>query len=203
MKYSKIKLVSVLCFAFLANQSFTYAAGDHDHDHDHKHENKEESHAGHGHDDHDGHSHNEHAEHDHHKKQAGPNGGRVITTVEPHLEFFAMEDGKVQISFLNDDGKVIPPASQKVSLIGGDRSSPTRLKFEKKGNVLISDNALPSKNNLPIILQMKVTPESKTIREKFNLNLTQCPTCDYKEYACTCDHSGDGHQCEHDHEHDH
>lgn len=203
MKNYKLKSILAISAAYLAGLTFSYAGGDHDHDHDHKHEHKEESHAGHGHDKHDGHDHNDHEEHDHHKKQAGPNGGRVVTEVEPHLEFFVTKEGKVQITFLSDAGKVIPPASQKVTLIGGDRSSPTRLKFEKKGNVLLSDKALPSKNNLPIILQVKVTPESKTIREKFNLNLSECPTCDYKEYACTCDHSGDEHDHDHDHDHDH
>ena len=208
MKNYKLKLVALIGLCSMVG--FLSSCGeDHEHDDDHKHDHEEGSHAGHdhgdheGHDhgDHEGHDHGEHEGHDHHEKQAGPNGGRVITSVEPHLEFFAMKDGKIQISFLNDENNVIAPVSQEVSVIGGDRSSPTRLKFEKKGNVLISDKALPSENNLPIILQIKVTPELQTIREKFNLNLTDCPTCVYKEYACTCDHSGDNHDHDHDHKH--
>jgi hypothetical protein len=41
----------------------------------------------HDHGDHDGHDHGKHA-----KKIAGPNGGRVLTGVEPHLEFFLTKD---------------------------------------------------------------------------------------------------------------
>ena len=34
-------------------------------------------------------------EHDHEKKIAGPNGGRIITSVEPHVEFLVTKDSKV------------------------------------------------------------------------------------------------------------
>ena len=51
-------------------------------------------------------------------------------------------------------------------------------------------------NNLPVIVQIKSKPDAKTVIEKFTLNLSDCPGCDYLEYACTCDHG--------DHEgHDH
>jgi hypothetical protein len=199
MKYNKLKLAALIGLTSLTGLTAACAKGhDHKHDDDHKHDHEEGSHAGHGHEDHDDHGHGEHEEHDHHQKQAGPNGGRVITEVEPHLEFYVTKEGKVQISFLNDAGEVIPPANQKVSLIGGDRSSPIRLKFEQRGNVLLSNQTLPSKNNLPIVLQVKVTPNSETIREKFNLNLSECPTCDFKEYACICEHGEEDHSG-HDH----
>jgi len=38
-------------------------------------------------------------------------------------------------------------------------------------------------------VQIKLTPEAKTVVEKFNLNLSECPGCKLKEYACTCEHS--------------
>jgi len=143
-------------------------------------------------DDHEkGHDHKEHADHkdhDHAKKKAGPNGGRILTEVEPHLEFLVTKDRKVKITPLNKEGKVIPLAEQKIDIIAGDRSKPIRMKFKKEGGSLISDKAFPEGNDFPVVVSIKLTPDSKKVRSKFNLNLRDCPTCDYLEYACTCDH---------------
>ena len=125
---------------------------------------------------------------DHPKKQAGPNGGRVVASVEPRLEFFVTDNGYVQISFLDEAGNIIAPTDQQVSLIGGDRSNPTSLSFERNGDVLVSNAALPLENIIPIILQVLASPGNEPIREKFNLNMSTCPECDYKEYACICGH---------------
>ena len=61
---------------------------------------------GHPHDDGHGHSHNGKDDHHHaqpdnhaaHQKEGGPNGGRLITSVTPHIEFLVMEDLKILIS---------------------------------------------------------------------------------------------------------
>jgi hypothetical protein len=127
--------------------------------------------------------------HDHDHIEAGPNGGRVLHAVEPHLEFFVTEDRKVQISALNDEGKVIPIEAQSVKITAGDRSAPTILTFAKSGDTLVSDVALPEGNDFPLVIQLKATADAKAVIEKFNLNLEQCPTCKNKEYACTCDHA--------------
>jgi len=193
MKY-KTHLLNTLITACLLATNASYAENDghdhsahaerkHDHSSEHKYEHKEESHAGHGHE-----AHDEHAEHDHHEKQAGSNGGRLITSVEPHLEFFVTEEGFVQITFLGEDNEILAPKEQTVSLVGGDRQNPVRLGFATKGQVLVSTEPLPDGNNLPIILSIKPDKASKSVREKFNLNLSDCPTCDFKEYACICAH---------------
>jgi hypothetical protein len=140
----------------------------------------------------------DHSEHREKKAEAGPNGGRIITSVEPHLEFYLTKERKIQITFLNDHGEVIAPEEQVVSLIGGDRQNPIRLRFVSKGSVLLSDKALPEGNNLPIILSIKTDAKSKTVRERFNLDLSSCPTCKYKEYACICGHGEEDHEG-HDH----
>jgi len=127
-------------------------------------------------------------DHSHEKKIAGPNGGRVLTKIEPHAEFFVTAERKVQITFLGDDGKALAPAGQVVSVTAGDRAAPTKLSFVKSGDVLISDAALPAGNNFPAVVQIKVTPEAKAVVEKFNVNLSQCGECDKAEYACTCAH---------------
>lgn len=142
----------------------------------------------------DKHDHGDHAEHkegdhgDHDKKIAGPNGGRVLTGVEPHLEFFLTKDRKVKITAVDDEGKAIDLEEQSVTVIGGSRSNPTRLSFAKDGNSLVSDKAFPEGKMLPVIVQIKAKPDAKTVIEKFVLNLSDCPGCPYLEYACTCDH---------------
>lgn len=127
--------------------------------------------------------------HDHeHAAKAGPTGGKLITEVEPHVEFFVNKDKKVEIRFVDDDNKVVAPGAQVISVTLGDRSAPTKLTFTKDGNKLISDKTIPEGNDLPTVVQIKATPDAKSVTEKFNLNLEQCPTCKFKEYACTCAH---------------
>ncbi|WP_193214264.1 hypothetical protein [Luteolibacter marinus] len=131
------------------------------------------------------------AEDDHHhheKHEAGPNGGRVIDKVEPHFEFFVMPDKKLKLTFLGEDGKAVALKEQTVTAIGGERSKPTRFTFAKDGDALVSDKPLPEGKLVPIVLMVKMTPDAKTVTEKFNVNLAECPTCEHMEYACTCDH---------------
>lgn len=128
------------------------------------------------------------AEEAHEHKIAGPNGGRVITSVEPHLEFLVTKEGKVRITAVDDDGKAVELGDQSVRLMGGSRANPTRMSFSKEGESLVSDKAFPEGNHLPVVLQIKAAPDAKTVIEKFNLNLDDCPGCEHLEYACTCDH---------------
>lgn len=141
-------------------------------------------------DDHDHHAAHEHHvdEHQHQERQAGPNGGRIIHAVKPHFEIWVREDHKLQITFLNDENQAIAPQAQEITAITGMRSNPTRMVFEPKDNVLLSREPLPEGKNLPIILNIKTTLDSKILRERFMLNTSQCPSCDYKEYACVCGH---------------
>ncbi|MEM7146113.1 MAG: hypothetical protein AAF591_13325 [Verrucomicrobiota bacterium] len=192
---------------------------DHDHPHDddhgehHGHGEEDESHADdhddhEGHDDdgekHDGDEHAEHShdhghdhdhdhdhDHEHSPHEAGPNGGRLFYSVEPHAEFLVTEDRKVQITFVDENDKLVPVAEQTVSVIAGDRSNPTKLAFAKSGDVLISDGPLPDGNNFPAVVQIKPAPNAKTVIERLNVNLSDCPSCDYQEYACTCGHTHD------------
>lgn len=127
-------------------------------------------------------------DHDHSRKEAGPNGGRVVTSVTPHYEFFVTPEKKVKITFLGEDGKALPARDQVVTAVGGDRAAPTRMSFVKDGDSLLSDKPLPEGKELPIVVQVKVTPDAKTATEKFTVNLATCPECKHAEYACTCDH---------------
>lgn len=121
-------------------------------------------------------------------KIKAPNGGRVITSVEPHAEFLLTAERKVQITFIDDDGKTVAPAEQVVTVITGERSSPTKLAFKKSGDALISEGAVPDGDGFATVVQIKPTPDAKAVVEKFNLDLSTCSGCSLKEYACTCGH---------------
>lgn len=142
--------------------------------------------------------------HDHaaHAKKAGPTGGRLITTVEPHVEFLINKDKKVEIRFVDDDNKVVAPGGQVITATLGDRAKPTKLVFTKDGDKLISDQAVPAGNDYPTVVQIKATAKAKAVNAKFNLNMTKCPTCENAEYACTCDHGADAHKDGDGHDHD-
>lgn len=130
--------------------------------------------------------------HDHeHAAKAGPTGGKLITEVEPHAEFFVNKDKKVEIRFVGEDNKVVAPAAQVVTVTLGDRSKPTKLSFTKDGDKLISDKAVPEGNDYPTVVQIKADAKAKPVNAKFNLNLNKCPTCSNAEYACTCEHGAD------------
>lgn len=126
-------------------------------------------------------------DHDHDHAKAGPTGGKLITKVEPHLEFFVTKGKKVELRFVDDHNKVVAPGDQVVTVTLGDRKAPTTLTFAKDGDKLVSEQVIPEGKDLPTVVQIKAGG-AKTVTEKFNLNLSKCPTCDYLEYACTCDH---------------
>jgi hypothetical protein len=130
-------------------------------------------------------------DHDHDKIKAGPNGGRVLSVVEPHLEFYVTKDRKVEISALNDKNKVVPLEGQTVTVSAGDRAKPTKLEFKAEGGKLVSTNAVPAGNDFPVSVGIKTTPKAKVVYAKFNLNLNKCSECKNQEYACECDHHGD------------
>jgi hypothetical protein len=147
--------------------------------------------------DHDDHKHEE-AEHKGHEL-VGPNKGKVLHQVEPHAELFVTKDRKIKITFLDDHGKVVAAKDQKVTVVCGKRSSPTKLTFKKDGDSLLSEKSLPDGKMIPTVLQIKVTPEAKTTVIRLNLDLSLCPGCKLLEYACTCDHHDD-HEDHDDHD---
>ena len=133
----------------------------------------------------------ENKDHDHGKANAGPNGGRLITAVEPHVEFFVTKDKKVEIRFVGADNKVVAPGTQVISVTLGERAKPVKLTFTKDGDKLVSDKVVPEGNDYPTVVQIKADAAAKAVNAKFNLNMTKCPTCAFSEYACTCDHGGE------------
>ena len=129
------------------------------------------------------------ADHADHEIKA-PNGGRILHEVVPHAEFFITKERKVQITFVDDDGKS-HEADTTLRAIGGKLSAPTRFTFKKTKHGLISEQKLPDGKLVPIILMFKDSEGKKVPNIKFNVDLNDCPTCDFLEYACTCDHDHD------------
>ena len=126
----------------------------------------------------------------------GPNKGRIITATDPHLEFFVTADRKILITFLDDKNLPIPLEAPTISAIGGERAAPTRMTFAPngEGGSFLSDVPLPQGENIPIILQIKTKPDAENVTEKFNVDLSECPTCVHLEYACICGHGEDKHE---------
>ena len=120
------------------------------------------------------------------KKSVGPNGGRVLNSIDPRAELFITADRKVQITFLDNQGQPISPAGQTVVVTSGRRSAPTQLTFLQVGDVLLSDVAVPAGRRVPTVVQI-TSPEGKTAIERLNVNLTVCSGCDNPEYACICE----------------
>ncbi len=137
-----------------------------------------------------------------HAKKGGPTGGRLITAVEPHVEFLVNKEKKIEIRFVDDDNKVVAPGEQVITATLGERSKPTKLTFTKEGDKLISDKTIPEGNDYPTVVQIKANAKAKAVNEKFNLNLSNCPTCKLQEYNCICEH-GDGHDHKEGDGHDH
>lgn len=107
----------------------------------------------------------------HHHPSVGPNGGRVLIAVEPHLEFFVQEDRTVRITALDDHGKAVPIGDLVVRVTSGGRLFPTRLGFERKGDVLVSDRPLPEGDELPIVVRIEPAKGGAAVTEKFHLDL--------------------------------
>ncbi|MEM8955403.1 MAG: hypothetical protein AAGD22_14715 [Verrucomicrobiota bacterium] len=116
-----------------------------------------------------------HEGHDHSDGKKGPNGGKLFFSVEPHAEFLVTKDRKVQITFVDENDKIVPVSEQTVTVIAGDRSSPTKLTFAKSGDVLLSDAPLPEGETFPAVVQIKPSPDAKIVIERLNVNLSDYP----------------------------
>ena len=137
------------------------------------------------------------------EKLKAPNNGRIINTVTPHAEFLVNPEKKLEVRFLDATGKVIAPAAQVVTVTMGDRAAPTKLAFTKDGDKLVSDKVIPEGKELPVVVQIKSTPDAKTVSAKFNLNLSPCPDCKVPEYACDCHGEPAAHEHQPGEKHDH
>lgn len=121
-------------------------------------------------------------------KMAGPNGGRLITSVNPNFEFLVQEDRKVRLTFVDEGASPIDVAAVSILLTCGDRMSPMETAFAQADNALISEKPLPDGNILPVVLTIKTTPSGDPVYEKFIVDFSTCAQCRFVEYACVCGH---------------
>lgn len=142
----------------------------------------------------DDHAHGDHDHSDPEQEQTeavkipGPNGGRLIATVQPQVEFFLRDDNKAQLTFVDDSAKPIALSGQTATLVTGDRMNPTTLTFEPVENTLVTTDPLPEIEGQPVILTIQVSPESTPVVEHLNLKTYTCSGCGLSEYACICGH---------------
>ncbi len=129
---------------------------------------------------HEGEHANEHA--------GGPKGGRLLENVEPHAEFYVEKDKTATITFYDEAMKPIAAVGQSATLAIDTNGSKTKLEFEKKGDVLVTQGNLPDGESHSVVLQLKQSPEAKPANFRFTIDGNVCGECKRAEYACTCTH---------------
>lgn len=155
------------------------------HSDDDKHDHSEHADEKGEHDDHEHEHDHEHDENCNHETiKAGPNGGRMIE--DANAEFFITSDRKIQITFYDAQGKAIPAAGKSAIVVTGERPNQTEMTLIEANNLLVSEQAIAAGNNFPTIVE--ITSGEKTFEARFTLNLSDCPGCANKEYACECQH---------------
>ena len=80
----------------------------------------------------------------------------------------------------------------------GDRAAPNHLAFTKA-----CDKVIPEDKDLPVVLQIRSSPDAKTVNAKFNLNMSTCPDCKVPESACDCHGEPAAHEHQPGEKHDH
>lgn len=151
----KMKLLTLLA---IVGAPLAFAA---EKDHDHSKESKKE-----------------HADHDddgHDEGEKGPNGGKLIKSVTPALEVTTGKDRKLRITFLDANKKAVAPGAQVITASSGERSNPVKITFAKgtgaDASVLVADKPLPDGAHVAVILQIKTSPDAKTVTERFEVHM--------------------------------
>lgn len=124
------------------------------------------------------------------KPITGPNGGRVVTTDAPHVEFFVEKDRSVVVSFYDKDLKPIKASTQVVSATAEAKSGKVKLAFTPKEGALVSSAPLPEGENYTVVIQVRDTPEAKPKNYRVLFHDEICAECKRAEYACICDEAG-------------
>ena len=122
------------------------------------------------------------------KHLGGPKGGRLLEKTEPKSEFYLEKDRTVTITFYDATLKPVPAGDQVVTVIADVKEGKQTVKFEKKGDVLVSKGKLPEGDGYNLVVQFKQTADAKPQNFRFKLNLHTCGECKRPEYACICDH---------------
>ena len=180
MKNCLLNLVLLACVTLWlgCQQESSLAKADQDHDHDSVAEKGASGEA----DQHDSDGHTDEA------KTPGPNGGRLIASVSPAIEFLVTDERRVKLTFVDSAAEPMDAPEASFSLTGGDRQSPVELSFSRDGEVYMSNEALPDGDIVPVILSISLAGATEPTLERFNVDFSICSECQLVEYACICGH---------------
>lgn len=121
------------------------------------------------------------------KVEAGPRKGRLLATDSPRPEFFVEKDHTVSVKFYDEEGKVVAPTEQQVTVIATGKAK-AKLQLEKKGDALVSKEKLPEGDGYNLVVQVRSTQAARPKNFRFVfLNHICLGECGNPEYACTCD----------------
>jgi hypothetical protein len=122
------------------------------------------------------------------KPLAGPKGGKILTAEAPHVEFFVEKDRTVTVTFYDANLKPVAPVGQVVTGVAEAKTGKVGLEFAAKGSALVSNVALPSGNDYPVVLQVRETASARPKVYRVVFDSTTCGECKHAEYACICEH---------------
>jgi hypothetical protein len=120
------------------------------------------------------------------KVTAGAKGGRLLENGSPRAEFFVEKDRTVTLTFYGADLKPVPAQDQIATAVAETKDGKTKIQFEKKGDVLVSQSPLPAGDKYTVVLQLRQTADAKPKNFRIPLNTSICEKCHHPEYACTC-----------------
>jgi hypothetical protein len=128
--------------------------------------------------------------------ELGPNKGRILelSADESIQGEVTTRDGKLHITLLNKEMKPIKIADQTIAATAGTRQSPTKLKVEKTADGF--SLPIPGEDEW-LIVQFKVTPNSKPVTARLHYNTDICAPCGKPEWRCACGEEEDHDKANH------
>lgn len=121
------------------------------------------------------------------KPAAGPKGGRMLVTDAIRAEFFVTAERRVELTFLDQAGNVVPPGSASVTVTAEAPSGRVSLPLALKDAALVSTEPLPAGDPYRVVVQVRAAPGARPSNFRLELNLHECGECQRAEYACTCE----------------
>lgn len=117
--------------------------------------------------------------------ELGPNGGRILEFSKNETMHGEVTErgGKFHIAVLDKDMKPVQVAQQSLTATTGDRNKPVKLEVTKdeKGFTVPVVKA-----GEWLIVQFKLTPDSKAITARLEYDTSNCGDCSKPEWLCAC-----------------
>ncbi len=121
------------------------------------------------------------------KLEPGPNGGKLVGTVPDQAELLISPEGIVTITFLNADKKPAAPGTRTAAVFAQLESGRKEIALERKGDALVSKEALPTPEGYTLVVQTRSAPDAKPTNTRVAYEMHICGGCKQSEYACTCE----------------